>query len=52
MYPGKSCTPCIDEMVVDGLVDLLVFVYLPGLDSEDEPILSEGKLEETPGNDI
>ena len=39
-------------MVVDGLVDILVFVPLPRLDAEDEPFLSEGKLEETPGNDI
>ena len=52
MYARHSYTPCIDEMVVDGLVDLLVFVPLPGVDSEDEPFLSEGKLEETPGNDI
>ena len=52
MYPGHSCTPCIDEMVVDGLVDLLVFVDLPVLASADEPFLSKGKLQATPGNDI
>ena len=33
-------------MAVDGLVDLLVFVQLPGFDSEDESFLSEGKLDE------
>ena len=39
-------------MLVDGVVEDLLFVDLPVLDLEDEHFLSKVKLQETPSSDI
>ena len=52
MYSRHSLVTSFDEMVVDELVDLPVFVESTCLDSEDVPFISQGKFEDTPGHDF